>query len=292
MQRSRQCHAADGDKVLGGSVNRLNQVWIFAYADDKSGDLSKHAKALINAGLEVLVAAGGTASAKAAIAEAAATQTKTVFTSVCEPSRPADYATGICARTDELDAARLALLSELLPGQTNFGVLYNLRRPNLTTQQNKLNDAAAFLGLSPLDPQTIDPDQAAPDTEAQIDKKFHDWGAGGTVKGVVVAADPLFNNHRPAIANAASTAKIPVVYQWREFVDDGGLISYGPNLTVAYKLAGFYVGRLLKQNNSPKDHPVLPLSSYELVINLSVADALPNFTIPPKVLARADDVVF
>jgi putative ABC transport system substrate-binding protein len=113
------------------------------------------------------------------------------------------------------------------------------------------------------------------------------WG------GALVAADPVFNNHRSAVIASASSHKVPTIYQWREFAEEGGLISYGPNLTAAYALAGDYVARILDQGASPDPTklPILPLENLELVINLKTAKNDLNLRVPPALLAQADRII-
>jgi putative ABC transport system substrate-binding protein len=272
--------------VPGASVTVVGPL----YADDDPAKLDTIAASLVNADkVNVLVAAGGTASSEAARKATTATGTPVVFTSVATPARPAANMTGICARTSELDAARLNLLKELLPGQKKFGALINPSRPNFHTQRDHLNNHAAILGFQTLDYKDVDFQGGK--TEALIDQAFQSW-ASNKYKGALVAADPLFNNHRErVIRSAGAPNNIPAVYQWREFAEAGGLMSYGPNLTAAYTLAGIYVGRILRSTRAaPKDLPVLSLNNFELVINLNTAKAL-GLDVPPTLLARADLII-
>ena len=255
------------------------------FADDKPSNLTNDARNLVgNPDVVVLVAAGGSESSRRAKAE---TTTKAiVFTSVSDPARPAANVTGICARTSVLDAARLNLLHELLPNETKFGALVNPSRFNITELKQNLASAAALLGLQAPDYKDVDPGN---DPKTQIDQAFQAWN--GNVKATLVTADPLFNNHRDDVIQAAKANNISAIYQWREFADQGGLMSYGPNLTVAYKLAGYYAGRIFSGAVAVVDLPVLPLSSVEFVINLKTAKEL-GLTIPPLLLARVNDVIF
>jgi putative ABC transport system substrate-binding protein len=185
--------------------------------------------------------------------------------------RPADNMTGICARTTELDLNRLDLLSQILPNEKQFGVLINKRRPDYTTQKADLQTEAARLTLSNLNFAEIDPDSATTSVKNQIKDAFAYW-AGQTPPyiGALIAADSLFNNHRKDIIDAAKDKKIAAVYQWREFVEEGGLISYGPNLAVGYTLAGIYAGYLLDASVRPIDL---------------------GLKIPPILLAQADSII-
>jgi len=258
------------------------------YADDDPAKLDMIAAELVNSDkADVLVAAGGSMSCEAAKKATATSRKPVVFTSVANPTRPAANMTGICARTSELDSVRLSLLRELLPGEKKFGALLNPSRFNYAIHKDHLSNAATLLGLQAPDYKDINSTDGKAD--ADIDRAFADW-ASRDCAGVLVTADPLFNNHRERVIRAAGAPNnIPAIYQWREFAEDGGLMSYGPNLITAYMLAGTYVGRILN-GTAIKDLPVLPLDDLELVINLKTAKAL-GLDVPPTLLARADLVV-
>jgi putative ABC transport system substrate-binding protein len=262
------------------------------YADDKHNDLDTIARDFVDPtkeNVDLLVAAGGTASAEAA---KKATNTKPiVFTSISTSVRPAPNMTGICARTTELDPTRLILLSKILPNEKEFGVLINKTRLDYATQKADLLTQAGRLKLSGLAFGDIDPDKAT-SVKKQIEDTFTYWKSlSPPYKGALIAADPLFNNHRKDIIDAAKNKKIAAVYQWREFVEEEGLISSGPNILVAYTLAGVYAGYLIDTSvtTNPIDLDVLRLEP-ELVINLKTAAGL-KLKIPPEVLAQADRII-
>jgi putative tryptophan/tyrosine transport system substrate-binding protein len=259
------------------------------WAHDDPAKLRSYAEHLVQQGVNVLVAAGGSISSQVAKEATQSSGTPVVFTSASHPVSPAPNMTGICARTTELDPTRLTLLHELVPAAKKVGALVNSARPQPDTKA--LDDAAAMLGLQPLDYKDVRNGHHHGGDPDKIKQAFHDWAAAG-IKAALVTANPFFNNHRRKVVDAARHAKIPAIYQWREFVDAGGLMSYGPKLSEAYKLAALYVARILRkqQHHQPKDLPVALLSKFELVINLSTAKEL-GVAVPETLRARADDLV-
>jgi putative ABC transport system substrate-binding protein len=124
-------------------------------------------------------------------------------------------------------------------------------------------------------------------TEAEIDAAF-----ATTVQrhiGAVVVSDPLFDSRSGQVAALAVRHAVPTIYIWRKYVADGGLISYGPIITAAYHLAGNYLGKILN-GAKPADLPVQQSTNFELVVNLKTAKEL-GLTVPPPILARADEVI-
>jgi putative ABC transport system substrate-binding protein len=251
------------------------------YADDDPGKLDTHAKNLVSAKPNVLVAAGGTACSnkmQEVTKNAESNPSKripVVFTSRADTNGLEQNVTGISASTSGSDPDRLELLNNyFLSAGAYVGVLYNSSR-----SIQPVIDRATQLGLKPVP-------QAATDS-AGIDTAFKNFSAQ-QIDALIVAADPLFNDNRPQVIKGADDLKKPAIYQWREFAEDNGLISYGTNLTIAYTLAGMYVGRILADpTNLPKP---LKLGTFELVINLKTAHSQ-SINIPEDLLAHAHDVI-
>jgi len=236
--------------------------------------------------VDVLVAAGGPASAIAARDATAAqppeARTPVVFTSVTDPVRSGLYVrggnlTGIAGMTTEMDAARLRLLQELDPNITKIGVLINRNRPNVAAQFQNLvqaSDPRLDLVAGEVD-VTANPPISIPQAIQTLRNQ--------NVQALLVTADPLFNDERRTVITAVGN--LPAIYQWREFVDDGGLMSFGPNLVEEYTAAGKYVVRVLN-GEQPANIPLYQPTIFELVVNPAAARAL-KLRIPQSLVARA-----
>ena len=271
----------------GGFVENENVKLEYRWASDDYAKLPGFAQEFVQRRVAVIVAAGGHVSALAA--RDATKQIPIVFTTVTDPvkeglvaslNRPGGNATGTAGLTSELDPKRLEILRELKPAATVVGVLVNPNRPGLQMQIAELQEAAGRLGIK------LEINRAA--NEREIDAAFASF-AEQKVHGIIVTADPLFNNRRSQVVALAAGTRIPVIYQWRQFVSVGGLISYGPSITEAYRHAGANAALILK-GAKPADIPVVQPSRFEMSINRWTAREL-GLTIPPTLLSRADEVV-
>jgi putative ABC transport system substrate-binding protein len=153
-------------------------------------------------------------------------------------------------------------------------------RPEAAAQLKSVQDAAAAVGR-----QLVTADAA---NEGEFDAAFQSL-VQQRASAVLVAASPLFTSRRDHIVALAAHHAMPAMFQFREFAEAGGLVSYGANIAEAYRQAGIYVGRILK-GEKPSELPVMQPTKFELVINLKTAKAI-GLTIPPAVLAIADEVI-
>jgi putative ABC transport system substrate-binding protein len=179
----------------------------------------------------------------------------------------------------ELATKRLSLLYDLDPGMRNVAILVNPESRADVEIENVIV-AARDTGrpLFVLRASSI----------SEIDAAFASL-AEQHLRALIISSDPFFMTRRAQLVGLAASHKMPVVYPFREFVDDGGLMSYGPSLTSAYRRAGVYAGRILK-GAKPGELPIELPSRFEFLINLKTARTL-NLTIPPGLLALADEVI-
>jgi ABC-type uncharacterized transport system substrate-binding protein len=199
---------------------------------------------------------------------------------VASLARPGGNATGINFFVGELAAKRLELLRELVPGALRVAVLVNPANPNVETILRDVEAAARAMALQiqVRNAGTID----------EIDTAFATF-ARERPDALFAAPDPLFFARRVQLILLAASNKIPTVYGIRNYVEAGGLISYGASFRDAVRQVGVYTGRILK-GAKPADLPVVQSTKFELVINAQAARVF-GLTVPPTLLARADEVI-
>jgi putative ABC transport system substrate-binding protein len=195
-------------------------------------------------------------------------------------ARPGGNITGFSNITVDLSAKVVALLVELVPGTKRIGVVSNTYNPNVAVQLRATEDAVRTLGLQS---QIVEARTSEEYERAFARLKVED------VNGVVLLADPSVIEQARKIAELAQAAKLPTVFQRRENVEAGGLMSYGGNIKYQFRQAAFYVDRLLK-GTKPGELPVEQATKLELVINLKTAKAL-GLTVPQTLLVAADEVI-
>ena len=269
-----------------GYVDGKNVAIEYRFADGQYDRLPALAAELVRRSVAVIVAA----SPPAALAAKAATTTiPIVFVVGLDPvaaglvtsfNRPGGNATGMTTITGPLGQKRLEILRELVPKMKVVPMLANPISPDTVPEIRDVQAAAQAMGLelrvvnastlSELDAAFIALAQQRPDA-------------------LMVGADPFFVNEREQLTASAARIRVPAIYPFREFPLTGGLMSYGANLSVGYRQAGIYDGRILK-GDKPADLPVMQPTTFELVINLKAAMAL-GLDFPATLHARSDEVI-
>jgi putative ABC transport system substrate-binding protein len=280
--------------IAGAALAGLNRPEIDLdpkFAEDDHSQLEDLARELIDEDVVLIIAAGGSASAAAA-RKATATVLNppaVIFTSVAAPPNPRpNHMTGACALTSGLDSERLRLLTVLMPDATEIAALTNSKRPNFPAEWAALQGAAQQLGVTL---KQLDVPSTTSNVPNAVKAKFDTFANPPNIKPLLVTADPLFNNHRKAIVKLANDRKLAAIYQWRQFADDKGLMSYGTKLTQAYRIAGCYAGAILKGGKEPKDLDVVTAKT-EMIINKKTAiQEFGGLTIPLALLTQADEVI-
>jgi putative ABC transport system substrate-binding protein len=270
----------------GGLVEGKNVVMEFRWARGDFGRLPGFANEFVSKRVAVIVAAGGDVSGLAA--KAATSTIPIVFASadpiksglVTSVNRPIGNATGVYILANALESKRLGLLHELFPRASLFDVLLDPKFPPANLGASELRAAASTIGQ----PLTF----LNASTDAELDATF----AALTqqhVTAMLLIGSPFFDTRRDKIITFAAHQKLPTMYHFREYVVDGGLMSYGPSLGEAYREVGIYTAKILN-GAMPADLPVVESTKLELVINLKTAKTL-GLTIPASFLSLADDLI-
>ena len=200
---------------------------------------------------------------------------------VASLARPGGNLTGINILTAEVTATRLDLLRELMPSATRVSVLVN--PVNATNTDTTLREMAAAARTTGLQVKVLNASTSR-EIEAAFATLLHE-----RTDALFVGAEPYFYGRRVQLVVLAASHRLPAIYSQRDFVEAGGLMSYGTNIADAFRQIGVYAGRILK-GTKPADLPVVQASKFELVINLPTARVL-GLEVPPMLLARADEVI-
>jgi putative tryptophan/tyrosine transport system substrate-binding protein len=273
--------------TAAGSVEGHDVAVEFRWLDGRYDQAPALAAELVDKHVAIIVATGGTAVALAA--KTATTTTPIVFVIGADPikfglvaslNRPGGNVTGVSFLINLLTAKQFEVLHELIPKTADIGFLVNPVNPNAETDTREVRFAADRLGRKLI--------VAGASTAAEIDIAFATLVKQGA-SAVVIGADALFVSRQDQIVELAMRHTMPTIYNSREYVTAGGLMSYGPNQAEAYQQAGVYASRILK-GEKPANLPVVQPTKFELVINLKTAKTL-GLTIPPSLLARADEVI-
>jgi putative ABC transport system substrate-binding protein len=269
-----------------GYVEGQNVAIEYRWAQDQADRLPDLAADLVRRQVTVIAAHDTPSSI---VAKAATTTIPIVFASGGHPvklglvaslNRPGGNVTGVTFVIAELGAKQLGLLHELQPGAVRVGVLVD---PNFPLIESFVSDVQAAASSIRKQIEVLE----AP-TGRDIDTAFASL-AQKPIDALLVGPSPLLNNRRVQLVTLAAYHRVPAIYSWREAAEAGGLMSYGTNLSDAYRQAGVYTGRILR-GEKPVDLPVIQSVKFEFVINLNTAKAF-SLSFPPGLLAIADEVI-
>jgi putative ABC transport system substrate-binding protein len=270
-----------------GYVEGQNVQFEYRWADGHYDRLPAMAADLVARSVSVIVTGGGDPPAVAA--KAATSTIPIVLVTGSDPvkgglvaslNHPGGNITGASIFSYEMESKRLGLLHEAVPAAKTIAVLLNPANPNVEAQRHDVQEAAPRLGVELL------PFHA--NTEGGISDAFAGI-AQRKAGAVLVTADPVFNSHRALLIAQAAQYRLPAIYEFRQFVVEGGMMSYGTVLADAYSQAGTYAGRILK-GEKPGDLPVVLPTNFQFAINLKTAKGV-GVEIAPTLSARADEVI-
>ncbi len=269
-----------------GYVEGQNLTIEYHWAEGDYEKLPKQAADLVGRRVSVIFAGGP----PAVVAAKAATITiPIVFTSGGNPvelgfvsslNQPGGNVTGVSFLVNELGAKRLELLRELVPAATSVGFLANPTRPSFQSEVENAQKGAQALGVKFI--------VLNASTDAEIDMAVAEFSRQ-RIAGLLLGTDPYFQTRSDQIVALANRLRIATMYNIREYVVAGGLISYAPSLTEVYRQAGIYVAKILK-GAKPADLPVLQPTKFDLVINLKTAKAL-GLTVSNQMQLLANEVI-
>ena len=270
-----------------GYIPGKNVAIEYRWAEGEKDRLPALAADLVRRNVSVIAAIGGDATALAV--KAATSTIPVVFQIGSDPiksglvaslNRPGGNLTGLSLFVGVLDAKRLELLHEVAPDAEQIAVLVSTLVAEAEDRLKELEGAAGPMGLRLLPLRVSD--------EGEFEPAFATATARNS-GALLVFGSAFFDSKRDRIVGLAARYGIPAAYAWREFVVDGGLMSYGTSLTGASRQGAIYVGRILN-GEKPADLPVQQPAKFEVVVNLKTAKAL-RLTIPQSILARADEVI-
>ena len=270
-----------------GYVEGKNIVIEWRYAEGKPGGLSELAAELVRLKVDVIVTGG--AGGVTRVAKEATSTIPIVMAMDSDPvangfvatlARPGGNITGLATLAPELSGKRLELLKEIVPKLSRMAVLGTSTAPTSAQALRELELAAGALGVKLQYIEVLD--------SKDIEPAFRAAGKG-RAEAVLVLPGPVFPSQRKQIADLAAKSRLPAIYPFPEYVEAGGLMSYGVSFTELARRAATYVDKILK-GAKPADLPVEQPKKFEFIINLKAAKQI-GLTIPPNVLVRADRVV-
>jgi putative tryptophan/tyrosine transport system substrate-binding protein len=271
-----------------GYIEGRNMAIEYRWAEDRYDRVPALADDLVRRQVHVIVAIGG-GGYVAQAAKAATATIPIVFTTNLDPvksglvaslNHPGGNATGMSFFGSLLEPKKFELMHELAPKTSAIAILVNPNNPNTESTAKIVKEAADALGRS-LVVATASTDREIESAYASVVERR----AGG----LIVAADPFFNSRRGQLVALSARHAMPAIYEWREFAELGGLMSYGSIITDAFRQVGIYAGRIVN-GEKPADLPVQQPAKLELVVNLKTAKTL-SLEVPAAILVRADEVI-
>jgi putative ABC transport system substrate-binding protein len=279
---------------VGAFVQRLRELgWIegrnvaieYRWADGRTERLAEFAAEFVRLKVDVIVTSG---TPPVIAAKQATSVIPIVFAAVGDPvgtglvtslARPGGNVTGLSIQAIDLAGKRLELLHEVVPGLRRLAIMANAGAPPALLEMAEVQTTTRVLGLEVVVSEIRRPEDIAPAFEA----------FKGRAEALYVCNDPLVTTNRIRINTLALGMELPTMYNVREFVEAGGLMSYGPNFLDLYRRAADFADKILR-GARPADIPVEQPTKFELAINLKTAKAL-GLEVPPTLLARADEVI-
>jgi putative ABC transport system substrate-binding protein len=267
-----------------GWIERRNLAMEIRWAEGRSERFAEIAAEFVRLKVDIIVTSGAAAQA----AKRATTAIPIVFMLASDPvdtglvaslSRPGGNLTGLSNQSRDLVGKRLAILREIIPGLRRLAILINAGAANGGPETDAIQEASRALGLE-IVPLGIRRDE---DIETGIET------LKGRVDALYIVQDPLFIANRVGIGTSALNARLPTMHPAREFVETGGLMSYGTNFPENFRRAADYADKILR-GAKPGDLPVEQPTRFDLVINLKTAKTL-GLSVPPTLLATADEVI-
>jgi putative ABC transport system substrate-binding protein len=268
-----------------GWIDGRNVAIEYRWAEGRTEHLAEFASEFVRLQVDVIVTS---ATPPSIAAKQATSVIPIVFAAVGDPigtglvtslARPGGNLTGLSIQATDLAGKRLELLREVVPGLRRLAIMANPGAPPAVLEMAEVQTTARALGLEVVASEIRRPEDIAPAFEA----------FKGRAEALYVCNDPLVTTNRTRINTLALSMGLPTMYNVREFVEAGGLMSYGPNFLVLFRRAADFTDKILR-GAKPGDIPVEQPTKYDLVVNLTTAKAL-TLTIPESFLVRADEVI-
>ena len=266
-------------------VDGRNMTIEYRWAEGRNDRYLEHTEEFVRRGVNVIVTSG---TGPTLTVMKATKDIPIVFAAAGDPvgtgivaslARPGGNVTGLSNQQTDLAGNRLELLREVVPGLKRVAVMGNVHVPNVTLEMNEVQNVAPRVGVEVTRLEIRKSEDIIPGLQA----------LAGKVDALYVCTDPLITTNAVRINTLAMSEKLPTMYAFREYVRQGGMMSYGPNFPDLFRRAGDYVDKILK-GAKPSDIPVEQPVKFDLIVNLTTARAL-GLTIPEVFLVRANEVI-